>query len=90
MTRHKMNERLDTLIEEIGDDKPSEDQRSRMERLDTQMTEIQKHAERVCRKILRPDLSFSPSVKFWFERVQAYRAMLKLKEGKIKHKGHCV
>ena len=61
-----------------------------MERLDAQMIEIQKHAERVCRKILRPDLSFSPTVKFWFERVQAYRAMLRLKKGHIKHKVHCI
>ena len=60
-----------------------------MEKLDKQMTEIQRHAEHKCRKILKPNLSFSEDVKYWHERVQAWTALINLKHGKVKHKGHC-
>jgi hypothetical protein len=32
-----------------------------------QMTEIGVHAEKKCRKILRPDSDFSPTVQMWYD-----------------------
>ena len=53
-----------------------------MEGIDRQMVELQKCAERRCRKILKPDMEFSGPVKLWHERVQAYKALIKWKEGR--------
>ncbi len=34
-----------------------------------QMTEIRIHAEKKCRKILRPESDFSPTVRMWYNRI---------------------
>ena len=88
--RHKLNERLDALDLEIGEKETlTKEQIQRFETIHMQTTEIQLHAKRKCRKILKPDLDFSNKVNFWHERVNAGRALLNQKKGKVKHMGHC-
>jgi hypothetical protein len=52
------------------------------------MTKIRIHAEKGCRKILRPESNFSPTVKMWYDRIQAYLQLIRMKEGKIKNTGN--
>ncbi len=80
-----MEERLDRLIEAIGDEAPTPEQKQRMESLDRQMVEIQRCAERRCRNILKPELEFSPQVKLWSDRMRAYLTLIRLREGKVKN-----
>ena len=63
MKRHKLAERLEVLEREIVDNNPTEEQHRRLDGLDKQYVEIQQHAERHCRKIIKPDLEFSLEVK---------------------------
>jgi hypothetical protein len=46
-----------------------------------QMTEIRIHAKKHCRKILRPDSNFSPTIQMWYDRVHAYLQLIRTKEG---------
>jgi len=52
--------------------------------LDIKMVELQKCAERRCRKIIKPTMEFSPKVKPGHGRVQAYRSHIHWKEGNSK------
>ncbi len=36
-----------------------------------QMTEIRVHAEKNCRKILRPESDYSPTIQMWYDRIHA-------------------
>ena len=67
MDVHRMEKRLDAIIIGILDDKPTAEQKAKMEALDRQMIELQTHAERRCRKIIKSLLKFSPKVKLWHE-----------------------
>jgi hypothetical protein len=53
-----------------------------------QMTKIRIHAEKGCRKILRPESNFSPTVKMWYDRIHAYLQSIRMKEGKPKNTGN--
>jgi hypothetical protein len=53
-----------------------------------QMTEIRIQIEKGCRKILRPESNFSPTVKMWYDRIQAYLQSIRIKEGKAKNTGN--
>ena len=79
MTVHKMEERLDALIMEIENNRPTPAQRQKMDTLDRQMVELQICAEKKCRKIIKPDLEFSPQVQLWHERMQAYKMLIRWK-----------
>ncbi len=46
------------------------------------MTKTRQHAEKKCRKILRLDSNFSPTVQMWYNRIHAYLQLIRLKEGK--------
>ena len=85
MRYHRMEDRLDKLIAEIGESNPNQGQRARMESLDRQRVELQKHAERKCRKILKPDLEFSGEVKLWHERMMAFNRLIKWRQGKVRN-----
>ena len=50
-----------------------------------QMTEIKVHAEKNCRKILRPESDFSPTIQMWYDRIHAYLQLIWLREGKAKN-----
>jgi hypothetical protein len=47
-----------------------------------QMTEIKIHAEKKCRKILRPNSNYSSTVQMWYDRIHAYLQLIRMKEGK--------
>jgi len=53
-----------------------------MLKLYSQLTEIRKHAEKKCRKILTPVSKFSPTIRMWYDRNHVYKQLIKLKEGK--------
>ncbi len=49
------------------------------------MTKIRIHAEKKCRKILRPESDFSPTVLMWYDRIHTYLQLIRMKEGKTKN-----
>lgn len=49
-----------------------------------QMTEIKVHVEKKCRKILRPESDFSPTIQMWYDRIHTYLQLIRLHEGKAK------
>ena len=53
-----------------------------------QMTEIRVHAEKKCRKILRPESDFSPTIQMWYDRIHAYLQLIRMHEGKAKNVGN--
>ena len=53
-----------------------------------QMTEIRVHAEKKCRKILRPESDYSPTIQMWYDRIHAYLQLIRLQEGKAKNAGN--
>jgi len=53
-----------------------------MVKVHAQLTEIRQHAERKCRKVLTPACKFSPPVKLWYDRIHAFRQLIRLQEGK--------
>jgi hypothetical protein len=55
-----------------------------------QMTEIRVHAEKDCRKILRPESNFSPTIQMWYDRIHAYLQLIRLKEGKASNASNIV
>ena len=59
-----MRKRQLALGLEVEDGDTSPKQSQKLDRIDVQMTEMQKRLERQCQKILRPDLDFSDEVQF--------------------------
>jgi hypothetical protein len=55
-----------------------------------QMTKIRIHTEKGCRKILRPESNFSPTVKMWYDRIHAYLQLIRMKKGKTKNTGNII
>jgi hypothetical protein len=55
-----------------------------------QMMEIRVHAEKDCRKILRPESNFSPTIQMWYDRIHAYLQLIRLKEGKASNANNIV
>jgi hypothetical protein len=53
-----------------------------------QMTEIRIHAEKDCRKILRPYHDFSPTIQMWYNRIHTYLQLIRMKEGKTNNMGN--
>ena len=52
-----------------------------MNNLDRKFVEIQAHAERKFRKIIKPELQFSGPVNLWHEIIQSYKALIRWKTG---------
>jgi hypothetical protein len=55
-----------------------------------QMTKTRVHAEKKCRKILRPDSNYSPTVQMWYDRIHPYLQLICMKEGKTKNNGNII
>ncbi len=53
-----------------------------------QMMEIRLHAEKKCRKILRPANNFSSTIQMWYDRIHAYLQLIRMKEGKTSNTGN--
>jgi hypothetical protein len=58
-----------------------------MIKLYKQMTEIRVHAKKNCRKILRPECNYSPTIQMWYDRIHAYLQLIRVKEGNAKNIG---
>jgi hypothetical protein len=54
------------------------------------MTEIRVHAEKKCRKVLRPDSDYSPTVQMWYDMIHTYLQLIRMKEGKTKNNGNII
>ena len=65
MTIHNMYQHLDALEKDISNFKPILDQERATNNLERKFVELQAHAERKCRKIIKPELQFSGPVKLW-------------------------
>jgi hypothetical protein len=50
-----------------------------------QMTKIRVHAEKNCRKILRPESDYSHTIQMWYNRIHAYLQLIRMKEGNAKN-----
>jgi hypothetical protein len=59
-----------------------------MIKLYKQMKEIRIHAEKNCRKILRPTNVFSPTIQMWYNKIHAYLQLIRMKEGKTNNTGN--
>ncbi len=57
-------------------------------KLNKQMTEVRVHAEKKCRKILRPESDFSPTIQMWYDCIHVYLQLSRLKEGKARNEGN--
>jgi hypothetical protein len=82
---HRIVERMDTvdkMTKYCGNLSP-QCLRSMIIKLYKQMTKIRIHAEKKkrCRKILRPESNFSPTVQMWYDRIHAYLQLIRMKEG---------
>ena len=55
-----------------------------------QMTEIRIHAEKKCRKIMRPDSDYSLTIQMWYDQIHAYLQLIRLKERKDKNRGNVI
>ena len=53
--------------------------------LHNQISQLQIHAERHCRKIAHPAMEFSPPVQYWYDRAHAYKVLLRIKSGDHPH-----
>ncbi len=52
--------------------------------------ETRVHAEKKCRKTLRPDSNYSPTVHVWYDRIRAYLQLICMKDEKIKNNGNII
>ncbi len=52
------------------------------------MTEIRVQAKKHCKKILKPDNDFSPTIQMWYDRIYAYLQLIRMKEGKTSNSGN--
>jgi hypothetical protein len=52
------------------------------------MMEIRIHTEKSCRKILRPNDDFSPTIQMWYDRIHAYLQLIGMKERKTNNTGN--
>ena len=59
-------------------------------KLHKQMDEIRIHAEKKCRKILKPDLPFSGPIQHWYDKIHAYQNLIKRLEGTTKNNSNIV
>ncbi len=53
-----------------------------------QMTGIRVHAEKNCKKILRPESDYISTIQMWYDRIHAYLQLIRMKEEKAKNIGN--
>ena len=61
-----------------------------IDKLQTQMDEILVHTECKCRKILRPELPFSPPIQYWYDKIHAYKDLIRRLEGKTRNNSNII
>jgi hypothetical protein len=57
-------------------------------KLDKQMTRIRVYAKKKCRKILRPESNYSPTVQMWYDRIHACLQLIRMQEGTARNTGN--
>ena len=57
-------------------------------RLDNELTNYMRYAEKRCRKFKSGRIPFSPEASLWIKRTQVYRSLLKYHAGKIRNRGN--
>jgi hypothetical protein len=57
-------------------------------KLYNQMTKIRVHAEKNCRKSLRPESDYSPTVQMWYDRIHVYLQLIRMQEGTARNTGN--
>jgi hypothetical protein len=90
--QHRIVERLDAvdnMTRYCGFPSPSFLQ-AMIIKLYRQMTEVRVHVEKKCRKILRPDSNYSPTIQMWYDRIHAYLQLIRMKERKTKNTGNII
>jgi hypothetical protein len=60
----------------------------RLNKVDKELGEYMRYAERKCRKIKSGRIPFSPEASLWIRRTQVYRSLLKYHAGRIKNRGN--
>jgi hypothetical protein len=53
-----------------------------------QMTETRVHAEKNCRKILRLESNYSPTIQMWYDLIHVYLQLIRMKERNAKNIGN--
>ena len=57
-------------------------------KLYNQMTKIRVHAKKNCRKILRPESNYSPTVQMWYDRIHGYLQLIRMQVGTARKTGN--
>ena len=85
---HRIEERLARIERAAGDTHPLPPQLAKQfETLDQQVIELQRHAEKGCRKIYRGEIDCSPQISLWHKRERILGEMIKVFHGKIRNTG---
>jgi hypothetical protein len=61
---------------------------TRLNRLDNELGQYMRHAEKKCRKIKSRRIPFLPEASQWIRRTQLYRSLLKFHAGRIRNRGN--
>jgi hypothetical protein len=89
---HRISERLDVvdkMTRYCGYPLPGW-LRAMIIKLYKQMSEIRVHSEKNCRKILRPESDFSPTIQMWYDRIHTNFQLIRLQDGKAKNVGNII
>ncbi len=80
------------LIERIGaahtSSKSCRKMMKRINRIDRELGQYMRHAEKKCCKIKSGQIPFSPEASVWIKRTQVYRLLLKYHKGRIRNRGN--
>ena len=83
--RHKVNTRL---VAADDPNVPKEVVKERLDKLDEEMKQFRKRAEKKCRKLKSGRIPFSPEASIWIRRKQVYESLLRYKLGKIRNRSN--
>ncbi len=83
--RHQLIERMGAVH---SSSKSHEKMTKRINRIDRELGQYMRHAEKKCRKIKSGRIPFLPEACGWIKRTQVYRLLLKYHEGRIRNRGN--
>ena len=85
MLRHRVIERLG---EAHVASSTKEEVKRKCDKIDTEVKQYMKAAEKKCRRIKSGRIPFSPESSKWIRRAQVYRSILRFHAGKIRNRGN--
>jgi hypothetical protein len=83
--RHKVNSRLVAADDPMV---PKEVVKERVDKIDAEMKQFRKRAEKKCRKLKSGRIPFTPEASIWIRRKQVYESLLKYKQGRIRNRSN--